>query len=175
VFYTATTNITRLYFHQGTGWRYSAYNPVAAFGTPAGVMGAYYANLFTATALARGNRQIEILVENQTFVAYAIFEHHNHRKPTHLTSIVAVNLQAWNSTNNGTRPEVDLQIPASLINASTTRVTRLTGLGTDLRWGITWGGQGVATDGTLNGTFTQETVSGGKVTLAAAEAVLIYL
>jgi hypothetical protein len=174
VLYGAQTEISRMYMHHGTGWRYSAWNPVNAWGYPSGVLGTYFSYLFSHTALAGGNKQVELLVESNTFVAYGIYDKRrtHHGSGARLESVAALHLRSWNSTFTGERPSIDLKIPSQLIQKST-KVTRLTGPGTDLRWGITFGGHGVALDGTLNGTAKLENVLNGKVTIQAAEAVLI--
>ncbi|ETS83219.1 hypothetical protein PFICI_05095 [Pestalotiopsis fici W106-1] len=173
VLYAATTNITKLYFHQGTGWKYSAWSPVEAFGFPAGVQGTYFSWLFTAKALKGGHKQFEVLYSNQTFVAYGIYKNGCSSSKANLESIAAINLQAWDaSEDSADRPVIYVDIPESL-NATSAKVRRLTAPGANVKWGITFDSQGVDTDGTINGTAKSEKISDGRVGVAASEAVLI--
>lgn len=167
--YSATTNISRLYFHQGTGWKYSAWNPVQVNSISAGVKGPYYSWLFTAAALHGGDKKVEILVGNQTFTAYAIYA------CDRLESIVAINLEAWSVGQGETnRTGVEVRLPEGFYSRSAT-VKRLTAPGVDVYWGITFAEQGVDVDGKINGTETVERLENGQVTVAASEAVLITL
>ncbi|KAF7536701.1 hypothetical protein G7054_g4302 [Neopestalotiopsis clavispora] len=173
VLYAATTNITKLYFHQGTGWKYSAWTPVEAFGYPAGVQGTYFSWLFTAKALRGGHKQVELLYSNKTFVAYGIYKNGCSSSEASLESIVAINLQAWKAGQDpATRPVTYVDIPEDL-NATSAKVRRLTAPGANVKWGITFDSQGVDTDGTLNGTAKSEKISDARVGVAASEAVLI--
>ncbi|KAF7538842.1 hypothetical protein G7054_g2573 [Neopestalotiopsis clavispora] len=165
VLYSATSQINRLFFHQGTGWKYSAWNPVQINSIPAGVKGAYFSWLVTATALSGGGKQVELLHEEEFLVAYAIYADGD------LESIIAINLAPF-SSGDEERGEVAIKLPSGFEDA---QVTRLTAPFVDQNWGITWGGQGVDTEGVLNGTAVTETVEGLTVGLFAGEAVLISL
>lgn len=164
VLYSATSDINRLYFHQGTGWKYSAWLPVSVNSLGSGVRGAYYSWLFTATALSGGGKQVEVISQSEFFTAYAIY---NSGK---LESIVAINLEAY--YQGDTRSKIALKLPSHFADAT---VKRLTAPAVDVYWGVTFAGQGVDSSGKINGTLSNEDVKGLTVGLGASEAVLITI
>jgi hypothetical protein len=119
----------------------------------------------TATALSGGGKQVELLHEEEFLVAYAIYADGN------LESIIAINLAPF-SSGDEERAEVAIKLPRGFEDG---QVTRLTAPFVDQNWGITWGGQGVDTEGVLNGTAVTEAVKGLTVGVYASEAVLISL
>ncbi|KAF9874379.1 putative nadp-dependent alcohol dehydrogenase protein [Colletotrichum karsti] len=156
VLYSAQTDISRLYMHQGTGWKYSAWNPVTAFGYSSGILGTYYSYLFTYTLLSGGNKQVELLVGDKTFVAYAIYDAEPDR--SYPSAIVAINLEAWKANAApGQKPYVELELPTSLRHRNAT-VRRLTAPGTNVNWGITFAGQSMDGQGKINGTMVREVI-----------------
>lgn len=93
----------------------------------------------------------------------------------HQDSVVAINLEAWSvAQEEGNGAAVEVKLPDGVHSRSST-VRRLPVPGVDVYWGITFAGQGVAMDGTINGTETVERLEKGQVTVAASEAVLITL
>jgi hypothetical protein len=56
----------------------------------------YYGNLFTSTALASGNRQVVLLVNETHLTGYGIYE--ACEGGPKLTGIAVINLNEWNST-----------------------------------------------------------------------------
>jgi hypothetical protein len=98
--YAASLNISRIYYHMGTPYRYSAWQPVQSNGTAAHVKPLYYGNWFTAAALAGGNKQVSVLVNETSLAAYAIYDadSRSSRTSTSLKSVAIVNLDVWNST-----------------------------------------------------------------------------
>lgn len=185
IMYSAQTNISRVYLHQGNGWKYSAWNPYDAFGIAGGVKGSYYSYLFSAVALSGSDKQVEILHSDQRFVAYGIYaggcstHSQGSRRPGRrgkLQSIVAVNLQAWSKEDpQSERPSVTIDLSRSLRPFSRATVQRLTAPGADSLEEISFRGQTVAEDGKLKGHMKTERVVNGRVAVAASEAVLITL
>ncbi|KAI3335233.1 hypothetical protein F4824DRAFT_465188 [Ustulina deusta] len=167
VLYLSTLKVERVHFHMGTRYRYSAWIPVVYNDTAPHVNPLYYGNLFTAAVFAGGDKQTEVLVNETHFGAYAVYASGT------LESIVAANLNMWNSTfEPDERPYTALALPGSWADA---RVSRLTSPGVDIAENITIAGQNVDADGKIVGDKTYEKVEGGQVLVGAGEAVLIQI
>ena len=159
----------------GTPYRYSAWQPVAVNATPAHPMALYYGNLFTSTALASGNRQVELLVNETFFTAYAIYkiDDDDANADAQLSEIALVNLAMYNSTQPpAERPYTEITLPRNMIGSNAT-LKRLTALGADVTEAIQWAGQSVSMDGSIVGIQVLEPVTDPKILIAASEAVLI--
>lgn len=124
-----------------------------------------------ATVLAGGNKQVDILINSTYFTAYAIYE--ASEKESRLSSIAAVNLNMWNSTQPAVeRPYTEVELP-DWLDCSMAKVRRLTAPGVEISTNITWAGQYVENDGRIVGQEVVETVQDGKVLVGAGEAVLV--
>ena len=88
VSHAAQSQISRLYMHQGSGWRYWTWNPVTLFDFDAGVLSIYYWLIFTATELSGGGKQVKLLIEQNHLVAYVVYDEYG------LLSLDVVNLEA---------------------------------------------------------------------------------
>jgi hypothetical protein len=172
----------------GTPYRYSPWQPVdiinsTSYGTQyTRAKSLYYGNLFTSTALAGGNKQVSILVNETSFTAYGIYDAGSGGggrfagQGSKLQSIVVVNLGMWNSTQEGSRPYTEVRLPIDRKAAECATVKRLTAPGVEVQTGITLAGQSVGTDGSIVGREVVERLgSGGTVLVGASEAVLITL
>ncbi|KAI0547090.1 hypothetical protein F4679DRAFT_375269 [Xylaria curta] len=167
VLYLSTLKVERVHFHMGTRYRYSPWQPVYYNDTDPHVNPLYYGNLFTAAVFARGDKQTEVLVNETHFGAYAVYG------SGALESIVAVNLNMWNSTfEPSARAYTALALPKSWTDA---KVSRLTNPGVDIAKNITLAGQYVDAKGRIVGEKKYENVEGGQVLVGAGEAVLIQL
>lgn len=179
VLYIASLKVSRLYFHTGTPYRYSAWQPIAIGDVPAHAKALYYANLFTATAFAGGNKQVSVLVNETFFSAYGVYDAGTGgsgvvAEPAKLTSVVVVNLNIWNSTQIASeRPYTQVTLPSTLAGG---KVRRLTGIGAETASNITFAGRSVGLDGNYVGKEVLESVgAGSKVFVGASEALLISL
>ncbi len=127
----------------------------------------YYGNLFNAAVFAGGNKQTEVLVNETNFGAYAVYSAGT------LESIVAVNLNMWNSTSaQAERPYTALSLPDGWAEA---KVSRLTNPGVDIADNITFAGQYVDDNASIVGQKKYGKVVAGKVLVGAGEAVLVRL
>lgn len=166
--YVAALPISRMYYHMGTRYRYSPWQPVEWDGVGAHVKPLYYGNLFTATAFAGGNKQVEVLINETSFTAYAVYEGRETLK-----SVVLVNLAMWNSTQPAfQRPFTAVKLPSSL---STGVVSRFTSPGVEIAGNISFAGQMVDATGNIVGRRATEKVHKGRVLIGAGEALLISL
>lgn len=176
VMYVAHLHVARMYFHMGTGYRYSPWQPIAYNGTAAHVKALYYGNLFTAAALAGGNKQVEVLINGTTFTAYGVYDAKSRHQKSTLESVVIVDMSMWNSTMvAANRPHTAVKLPSELGDWSKARVQRLTGIGVDVADNITFAGQFVDDNGYFVGEKTYERVERDEVLVGVAEAVLVTL
>jgi hypothetical protein len=167
VLYLSSLRVSRVHFHMGTRYRYSAWQPILYNDTDPHVNPLYYGTLFNAAVFAEGHKQTEVLINETNFSAYAIYNRGD------LQSIVAVNVNMWNSTFDPVeRPYTALELPQGWDDAD---VLRLTNPGVDIADNITFAGQSVDANGRIVGEKEYGKVEGGKVLVGAGEAVLVKL
>lgn len=167
VLYLSSLRVSRVHFHMGTRYRYSPWQPIFYNDTDPHVNPLYYGNLFNAAVFANGNKQTEVLVNETNFSAYAVYDKGD------LQSIVAVNLNMWNSTFDPVeRPYTALKLPRGWDKAD---VLRLTNPGVDIADNITFAGQHVDAKGRIAGKKKYEQTKQGEVLVGAGEAVLVKL
>lgn len=165
VLYLSSLKVFRVHFHMGTRYRYSPWQPIYYNVTEAHVKPIYYSNMFNAAIFAGGDKQTEVLVNETNLGAYAVY---NKGRPD---SIVAVNLNMWNSTMDAAdRPNTALSLSRTW---NGTRVSRLTNPGVDTADNITFAGQHVDGEGRIVGKKSFDKVIDGTVYVGAGEAVLI--
>ncbi|KAL0567774.1 hypothetical protein V5O48_014224 [Marasmius crinis-equi] len=181
--FARTINITRVFFHEGIGYKYNLIQPATLNRSiidgsdlpaplPPHVQPQYYAAIIAAEAIGdSGSTHLaEINVDDERIAGYAFFE------DGVLVRAVFVNAQAYLSDSTETaRPSVHLDLDFG--NATTESVTvkrLLIGHADDVA-GLTWGGQSYETpDARVNGTLEVETVSVKEgVDISATEAVLL--
>lgn len=174
--YSASLNVSNIYWHMGTGYRYSAWQATQNGTTAPGPRPLYYGNWLIATALGDEDAQVVPIVNTTTLAGYAIYSGKRHR--SELKTIVLVNMDVFNSTSTPAdqRPSVDFTLPKKLggknLKAS---IQRLTAAGADVRDGITFAGRTVALDGAIKGHETKERATNGVVNVKASEVVLVTL
>ncbi|KAF8853900.1 hypothetical protein BDZ45DRAFT_716386 [Acephala macrosclerotiorum] len=133
----------------------------------------YYGNLFTETAFASGNKQIEILVNETSFTAYVVYDAgKGERAKPRLTGLVLVNLNMWYSTIDGMmRPYMEVKLPMDLREGC---VRRLTAPGADSSSNMTFASRSVWSDGNYVGEEVIERLEPlGSVSVGDSEALLI--
>ncbi|PIG83921.1 putative glycoside hydrolase family 79 protein [Aspergillus arachidicola] len=166
VMYLSSLRVSRVHFHMGTRYRYSPWQPIFYNDSAAHVKPIYYGNLFNAAVFAGGNKQTEVLVNETNFGAYAVYT------SGQLDTIVAVNLNMWNSTFDPiSRPYTALALPEGWNDA---KVSRLTSPGVNIADNITFAGQYIDDQAQVAGQKTYDNVTGGKVLVGAGEAVLVH-
>lgn len=196
VLYVASLQVSRLYFHMGTAYRYSPWQPITVNGTAPFAKPLYYGNLLTATALSGGNKQVQVLLNETSLTAYAVFDAGSSRsaavggqgtatrQPTP-TSLVLLNLNIYNSTFTTPRPytSFDFTLPAGAGNtsagSSNIQVRRLTAPGVEIASNVTFAGQHVDNkSGEIVGEKVVEEIEDlgdgqGRVRVGDGEAVLV--
>ena len=180
VLYGAGLKVSRMYFHNGTPYRYSAWQPIVVNSTAAHVMPIYYGSLFLSTALAGGDKQVVNILNDTTLTAYAIYQSSevadSNNTSSTLEGIAIVNMEMYNSTQPASeRPYTQFELPFNASEWSGAQVHRLTAPGVDSKEHITFAGKSVNSNGQLQGTTETETVKDGGVLVGAGEAVLIAL
>ncbi|OJJ02013.1 hypothetical protein ASPVEDRAFT_131611 [Aspergillus versicolor CBS 583.65] len=171
--YAASLNISRVYYHMGTPYRYSPWQPLRINETAAHVKPLYYGNMFAAAAFSGGNKQVSVLLNESSLAAYAIYDTDSESK-TLLKSVAMLNLDVWNSTQPADeRPYKAFKLPSDTFSGAS--VKRLTSPGVEIADNITFAGQHVDDKGSVVGKQEVEKVSDGEVRVAAGEAVLVTL
>ncbi|KAH6633482.1 hypothetical protein C7974DRAFT_357867 [Boeremia exigua] len=174
--YAASLNVSNMYWHMGTGYRYSAWQATQNGTTAPGPRPLYYGNWLVATALGNSDAQVVQIVNTSSLAGYAIYSSKRHR--AELKSVVLVNMEVFNSTSApaNQRSSVDFSLPKQLGGKDCkANIKRLTAPGAESRDDITFAGRTVALDGTISGRESKERVANGVVNVRASEAVLIML
>jgi hypothetical protein len=164
----ATLGFEGVYFHMGTPFYYSMWQPVAYNNTPATVYPTYYSLLFLAELLSDISSPtiLELSAyENNNLAAYAIYDGQE------LSKIAVLNLAFYSDT---TVPRPAQTIDVTAVFKDDLQVRRLTGtLSTTTNIeNATWVGQTYAT-GKATGGETIEKVENGLVNVSASEAIII--
>ena len=169
LYFASKTVVDSLYFHSGTPYRYSLWAPFeGASDHSALIRPSYYGALMLATAIGDkgGKKQVQALVQEETFVAYALYAH------SALDSVVVVNMEPFNATMPGPRPHVDVKLPDDVHKPG--KIMRLTAEGADVKDGVTWAGQTVSEHGEVEGEEVSERYwPGSTVSVPDSEAILI--
>lgn len=144
--YCASLGIRRTHMHQGTDYRYAAWQPVDTAKTTKGTKAPYYGNIAVAAMLGdltRNKVQISnIPLSTDTEAAYAAYD--NGR----LARILVLNLREYNYTVNGTsdvlnpvkRPSQTYTFQLAEHLSGEAKIQTLYANGSDAITGITWDG-----------------------------------
>ena len=161
----------------GSPYRYAPWQPITINGTEPFAKPLYYGNLFAATALAGGNKQVVSIANETTFAAYGIYDARP-RTPK-LESIAILNLEMFNSTQSASeRSYKAVKLPTAKAGVQSwkkAKVRRLTAPGVEVKTGMTFAGRTVDGSGKLVGKEKVENVKDGEVVIGAGEAVLVTL
>jgi hypothetical protein len=174
--YAASLNVSRMYWHMGTGYRYSAWQATRNGTTEPGPRPLYYGNWVVATALGDGDARVVPILNTTSLAGYAIYSGKRHR--SELRSVVLVNMEVFNSTSTpaNQRSSVDFALPTNFGGKnSRASVQRLTAVGAEAKDGIAFAGRTVALDGTIGGYESKERVANGVINVKASEVALISL
>jgi hypothetical protein len=173
-FYAASLNVSKIFWHMGTGYRYAPWQATQSGTVAPGPRPLYYGNWLIATALGKTDAQVVPIVNTTKLAGYAVYSSGRHR--VHLQSLVLVNMDIFNSTSTPARQRssVDFELPDQLAgkNAKAT-VRRLTAPGIEAKEGLTFSGRSVALDGKIVGKDDKERVIKGVVNVKASEAVVV--
>ncbi|KAF2123048.1 hypothetical protein BDV96DRAFT_639596 [Lophiotrema nucula] len=170
LYIASSTMVSRMYFHQGTPYRYSLWSPFLSESNnhSALVRPSYYGALALSEAIGGngGEKQIHAIVQEETLVAYSLYA------GGELDGLFIINLEPWNATQTGDRPFIQFQLPERISKSATMK--RLTAPGSDVKTGGTWAGQTVNEEGNVEGDVVLEKWRPGDlVNVEYAEAVLL--
>jgi hypothetical protein len=174
--YAASLNVSRIYWHMGTGYRYASWQAVRNGTTMPGPRPLYYGNWFTATALGNKASQVVSVANTTSLAGYAIYTS-DRRRPT-LRSIVLVNMDLFNSTSSpaSQRQTVSFKLPTALVqNKPRMSVRRISAAGAEAQDGVSFSGQTIDLNGKITGKEVRGKVTNGVVEVKASEAVLISI
>jgi hypothetical protein len=144
----ASNNVSRFHMHQGTNYRYQAWQPVSTNRTSIGTKAPYYGNIAVAaflgdlTEAANRPQVVNIDLDDQFKAAYASYAHGD------LNKIMLINLHDHNTTaeNNYTVPssprgieKFSVQMPQGC-KGKTATLQRLMANGSDAVTGATFDG-----------------------------------
>ncbi|KAK7021937.1 hypothetical protein VNI00_017166 [Paramarasmius palmivorus] len=179
--FARTLNISKVYFHEGIGFKYNLIQPVTLNRSttdgsdlpaplPPHVQPQYYAAVIAAEAIGDGGstKVSEIAVNNSRIAGYAFYE------ADELARAVFINSEAFLSDSTN-RSRVHLDFAFAGTTATTMSVKRLSIGHADDTSGLLWGGQTYETpDGRVSGTLSEEQVSTeAGVDLAETEVILV--
>ncbi|KAF9532530.1 hypothetical protein CPB83DRAFT_625886 [Crepidotus variabilis] len=178
---------------------YDMWYPVQNTNGPIQVFPSYHTYLFIAEALGYSKtlhisniypgRQsngstITTALGDQSAGQLVVYGFWDESDKTHPAKLALLNMQIWNETMTGQRPATQFDISNHLTSKNASYIVRrLQAPGADVKDGtkVTWAGQtysGLATagglpDGTARGDYKEEHATGGVITVAASEAVLV--
>lgn len=173
--FSASIGVERLHFHHGVGYKYNLFQPVANASDGLNIsrphiLPSYHSFLITNEAIGTsGNSYVaELTTSNNSVAAYGIWE------GTKLARVVLINSLVY-VPDSGARDSITFPI-INLPSGAKVTAKRLAIPFTTSTTGLTWGGVSYeGASGVPNGTFVPEVVSGGNITIAASEVVLLTL
>ncbi|KAF9731225.1 hypothetical protein PMIN03_005546 [Paraphaeosphaeria minitans] len=174
--YAASLNVSHIFWHMGTGYRYAAWQATQNGTTAPGPRPLYYGNLLVATALGDGNSQVTPIVNTTSLAGYAVYS--SKSRKASIRSIVLINMDVFNSTSTQapSRPSAEFRLPVELRGKkSKISVQRLRAPGAEVREGITFAGQTVALDGKITGKRRKQFLTGDTLKVYASEAVILLI
>ncbi|KAL0954468.1 hypothetical protein HGRIS_003441 [Hohenbuehelia grisea] len=172
---------------------YDLWYPVENQNGPVKVFPSYSAYLFVAEAIGHSEtiRIANLYPGRQTngstittaggdssagqLVAYGLWDDSAPSGTRAPTKLALLNLQIFNQTQTEARPSTIFDI-SDFVGKRTVRVRRLQAPGADVKGAnvTAWAGQSFES-GVSNGKLREERISGGKITVQASEAALIFL
>ncbi|KAF7967476.1 hypothetical protein HWV62_34077 [Athelia sp. TMB] len=182
--YAPQIGISRLFFHEGIGYKYNFIQPVSlnrsiidgsVLPTPLAphVQPAYYAAIIAADAIGSSGatKSVELVINNAYLAGYAFYEGGT------LARVLLINSKAYLTTTNTARGslKVNLDFRGFGTTPKTMRIKRLTIGHADDTSGLTWGGQSYETgDALVSGheNVPATTVTSG-ITIFDTEVVLV--
>lgn len=112
--YVASQNITRIHFHQGSGYRYASWDPTDYEGVGPAVKPPYYGNIFVAKFLGPSGTQVNnIDLSTEYNSAYAAYEHGR------LSKLAIIDFHEYNPDNSTTRPSSTFEVVSNSFKSAT--------------------------------------------------------
>lgn len=112
--------------------------------------------------------------ENLNLVIYALYSSRPADKDTLPAKLVLLNLDYYSSNSTTERPTQQVDV-SQLMGCEHVAVTRLTGKGADMTYGVTLGGQDWENGGNASGEKETEVVNSRIVSVGASEAIIVQV
>jgi len=174
----AKLNIKRCHFHNGIGYKYNFFQPIAGIGDDGvnkssvpHIMPMYHVLLIVGEAVGRSGQSTvqELTIDETNVSGYGIWEHGR------LARIVLINSNLYLSTDSQPRSQVTVSLQGLSTHASI-QAKRFAIPSADATQGLTWGGQSFETaSGVPSGRVISESVHATNITISATEIVLLSL
>lgn len=141
--YCASQSIRRTHMHQGTDYRYAAWQPIPTNKTTIGTKAPYYGNVMVAAMLGSGDspstadvQVVNLALQKDTEAAYAAYVDGDLRR------LAVINMQEYNYTDSASasRPTATYSFRLPEAANKSLSVQRLMANGSDAISGITWDG-----------------------------------
>ncbi|KAF7291672.1 hypothetical protein HMN09_01258500 [Mycena chlorophos] len=175
--FAGTLNISRLFFHQGVGFKYNAIQPVTLTRSildgsplssplPPHVQPPYHAALVAAEAIGTSGVTtiVELDIDDAAVSGYAFFENGV------LKRAVLINLTLFFAASGAARGSKTIALSVT----GTVQIKRLFIPSADATTGLVWAGQSFDTeDGLACGDAVEETASADSIVLNDTEALLV--
>ncbi|KAF8148679.1 glycoside hydrolase family 79 protein [Crassisporium funariophilum] len=181
--FASQIGISRVFFHQGIGYKYSLVQPATLTRSPIDgstlatplrphIQPQYYGAIIAAEAIGRSGstRAVELTVNDSRIAGYAFYE------GSYLKRAILINAQAFFTATTTERPIVHVNLKISGSAAPTTmQVKRLFVPHADDTAGLTWGSQTYETsDGRVSGSLKVTTINvSAGVDVQATEVVML--
>jgi hypothetical protein len=167
--------MTRCYFHNGIGYKYNFFQPVAGVGDDGvnksnvpHIMPFYHVLLIVGEAIGNSGKSTlkELSIDETNVSGYGIWENGK------LERIVLINSNLYLTTDSQ-RPVVTVNLQ-DLPAKARIQAKRFTVPSADATHGLTWGGQSFETaSGVPSGRVTTESVMASNITISASEVILL--
>lgn len=173
--YCASQGIRRVYMHQGTDYRYGAWQPIETNKTSLGTKAPYYGNIMVA-AMTQGIKDVRIVnipLSQDTESAYAAYVDGK------LARIAVVNMVEYNYTSGADslsekdRPKAKypFHLPYSVTSGSVS-VQRLLANGSNAITGVTWDGFSYNYELKAGKPVRMNNITTGEMVLVGADGVV---
>lgn len=187
ILYAMTMGVARVSMQQGSGFNFSAWQPVSTPGYPKAMHGNWYGHVFAADFIGReGDFQVSALPINATHPDIVGYAGYNNGL---LTKLAVLDMRFWNGTqagknDTGGRPAVNVGLISLDAGITGARVSRLTAPGgSSALHNISWAGKEWSADDDGkepmgNDSVVVKVANGslaGNVTIWASQAVLLEM
>ncbi|KAF7517705.1 hypothetical protein G7054_g13717 [Neopestalotiopsis clavispora] len=180
--HAAVVGISGLFFHQGVGYNYSAFEPIDHIGVNITdynedathhTMPEYYGYLVVAEAIGSTQDAYINEIEIDSSVALSAFEIYEDDK---LARIVLINSDPWTELSTGDRHDLTVELP-QLSDYDGVRYKLLEFDSLSVTSGLTWGGQTFETEsGEADGDEVfHDLDSSGTIVLLSSSVAVLYL
>lgn len=172
----ASIGMDGVFFHMGTPFFYSMWQPVAYNGTAATVYPTYNTLIIVATALSTLETpyisSIAPPADSPNLAVYALYPSAPASSSSAPSKLIVLNLDYYATNSTSARPTKSVNA-GSILHSRSLRVSRFTAASAESTSGATFGGQNWENRGVVIGDKVYEKAAGGVVEVGDSEGVLI--